>query len=88
MNDTTAIDSVTRRRGIGHVGTAAHGLLGLRLLIWVKVTGLGWQAAALGLLALPVAITAAFLARARDATPLRLHGPEGHLVNCDVAVAA
>jgi hypothetical protein len=32
MHDATAIDSATRRDGIGQVGTAAYGLVGLRLL--------------------------------------------------------
>jgi hypothetical protein len=44
--------------------------------------GAAWSDVLIGLVAIPAAIVLALSLRGRSAPPLRLYGPEGHLLNC------
>jgi hypothetical protein len=76
---------MTGTRRIGPRGTIARLVVGIGLLIF-SGTGAGWLDVLIGLVAIPAATVLALLVRGRSAPPLRLYGPEGHLLNCGIAV--
>ncbi len=75
-------------RSIGMWGTLARLAVGAILLAVAFVVGVGWDDAAIGLVGFPAAVMLVPAIRGRSATPLRLYGSRGHLINGAIVVAA
>ncbi len=69
-------------------GTLARLAVGAILLAVAFVVGVGWDDAAIGLLGFPAAVILVPAIGGRSATPLRLYGSRGHLINGAIVVAA
>jgi hypothetical protein len=74
-------------RRIGRWGTGARVLVGTTMIAIAAAFGIEVWDALLGLVAFPLAVTAAVLIRGRSAPPLRLTGPGSHGLNCVIIVA-
>jgi hypothetical protein len=77
--------ALTGKRRIGPGGTIARVVVGIGLLLH-SGNGASWWDVLVGLVAIPGAIVLVLSLRRRSAPPLRLYGPEGHLLNCGIAV--
>jgi hypothetical protein len=75
-------------RRIGPWGTGARFVAGAAMVTAAIVIGVDTLDALLGLLVFPLAVSALVALRGRNASPLRLTGPEGHCLNCAMIVAA
>jgi hypothetical protein len=78
--------SVTRR--IGPWGTAARAAVGGAMVVGAFLIGVGTLDAVVGLVVFPLVVSGVVLLRGRNASPIRLTGPEGHCINCALIAAA
>lgn len=75
-------------RDLGPWGTGARTVVGAAMIGGAIVSGIGAPDILVGLVAFPLAVTAAVVVRGREARPVRLMGLEGHCLNCALIVAA
>ena len=78
------LTDIKPRRRIGWMGTISRLAVGIALLAILAFIGMTWTDVILGLVAIPGAVLLALSLRGTSAAPLRLYGPEGHMLNCGI----
>jgi hypothetical protein len=75
-------------RRIGPWGTRARVVVGVGMVVGAFVAGVRAVDAAVGLVVVPIAISAVVASRGRHGAPIRLTGIWGHCLNCGMIATA